>query len=60
VGAITGEAGVPSRAVGPIEIKENFSLVGVPEELADDIIAAMKKASLRGKKVTFRRDRPQK
>jgi ATP-dependent RNA helicase DeaD len=60
VGAITGEAGVPSRVVGPIEISDNFSLVGVPAELADDIIAAMKKANLRGQKFTIRRDRPAK
>ena len=51
---------MPSRVVGPIEITDNFSLVGVPEELADDIIAAMKKANLRGQKFTIRRDRPAK
>ena len=47
----------PADLVGAIEITENFSLVDVPEELADEIIAAMKKASLRGQKVTIRRDR---
>jgi ATP-dependent RNA helicase DeaD len=57
VGAITGEAGVPSRALGAIEITERFSLVEVPDELADDIVKAMSTASLRGKRVTVRRDR---
>ena len=57
VGAITGEAGVPSRALGDIEISDRFSLVEVPDELADGIVAAMSKASLRGKRVTVRRDR---
>jgi len=57
VGAITGETGVPARALGAIEITENFSLVSVPEELADQIVAGMKKASLRGQTVTIRRDR---
>jgi ATP-dependent RNA helicase DeaD len=57
VGAIAGEAGVTAKAIGAIEIAERFSLVDVPEDLADDIIAAMKKATLRGKKVTIRRDR---
>ena len=57
VGAITGETGVPARVLGAIEIAENFSLVDVPEELADEIIAGMKTASLRGQKVTIRRDR---
>ena len=57
VGAITGETGVPSRVLGAIEISDNFSLVDVPEEFADDIIAGMKKANLRGQRVTVRRDR---
>jgi ATP-dependent RNA helicase DeaD len=57
VGAITGEAGVPSRALGAIEISDRFSLVEVPDELADDIVAAMSRASLRGKRVTVRRER---
>jgi ATP-dependent RNA helicase DeaD len=57
VGAITGEAGVPSRALGAIEIAERFSLVEVPDELADDIVKAMSSANLRGKRVTVRRDR---
>jgi len=57
VGAITGEAGVPSRALGAIEIADRFSLVEVPDDLADDIIAAMRKSMLRGQKVTIRRER---
>ena len=57
VGAITGEAGVPSSALGGIRIADAFSLVEVPEMLADTIIAAMKTANLRGKRVTIRRDR---
>ncbi len=57
VGAITGEAGVPSRAIGAIEIAERFSLVDVPEELADGIIAALSEANLRGKRVRVRRER---
>ena len=57
VGAIAGEAGIPSKAIGAIEIAERFSLVEVPEEMADNIVAALKKATLRGQKVTVRRDR---
>jgi ATP-dependent RNA helicase DeaD len=57
VGAITGETGTPSSALGAIEIGETFSLVDVPEELADGIIAGMSTASLRGQKVKIRRDR---
>ena len=57
VGAITGEAGVTSKTVGAIEIADNFSIVEVSEDVADDVINAMKRALLRGKKVTVRRDR---
>ncbi|MGE0451536.1 MAG: DEAD/DEAH box helicase [Vicinamibacterales bacterium] len=57
VGAITGESGVPSRELGAIEIADRFSLVEVPQDRADEIIAAMKKATLRGQKVQVRHDR---
>jgi ATP-dependent RNA helicase DeaD len=57
VGAITNEAGIQSRDLGAIEITDRFSLVEVPEEGVDAIVAAMKKATLRGQKVPVRRDR---
>ncbi len=57
VGAITGEAGIDARSLGAIEIADRFSLVEVPESLADEIIEAMRAASIRGKKVQFRRER---
>jgi ATP-dependent RNA helicase DeaD len=57
VGAIAGEAGVQSSVIGAIRIADNFSMVEVPEALADQIIAAMRTASLRGKRVVVRRDR---
>ena len=57
VGAITGEAGIASRELGAIEISDTFALIEVPAARADDIVAAMKSASLRGQKVQIRRDR---
>jgi ATP-dependent RNA helicase DeaD len=57
VGAITGEAGVESRVVGSIEIADRFSLVEVPDELADDIIKALRATTIRGKPVMVRRER---
>ena len=57
VGAITGEAGVPSRALGAIEIADKFSLIDVPESLADQIIQALRQTTIRGKKVSVRLDR---
>ena len=57
VGAIAGESGVPSSAIGAIRISENFSVVEVPDDAADSIIEAVSAATLRGKKVKVRRDR---
>jgi len=56
VGAITGEAGIQSRLLGAIEIGDRSSYIEVPEMLADDIIAALKATTVRGKKVSARRD----
>ncbi len=57
VGAIAGEAGVEGRRIGAIEIGDNYSLVEVPEPLAEKVIAALRQATLRGRKVQVRRDR---
>jgi ATP-dependent RNA helicase DeaD len=52
VGAIAGEAGVPSRVIGAIKIHDDYSLVEVPEELAERIIEALKRTQIRGNRVT--------
>jgi ATP-dependent RNA helicase DeaD len=52
VGAIAGEAGVPSRVIGAIKIHDDYSLVEVPEELAERIIEALRRTKIRGNKVT--------
>jgi ATP-dependent RNA helicase DeaD len=57
VGAITGEAGVEGTRIGAIQIGDDYSLVEVPESLADPIITALRQTTLRGKKVPVRRDR---
>ena len=57
VGAITGETGISSQELGAIEIADRFSLVDVPDALADQIVEAMKKTTLRGQKVAVRRSR---
>ncbi len=57
VGAITGEVGIQSRSIGAIEINDGFSLVEVPERLADDVIDALRATKIRGLKVTVRRER---
>ena len=57
VGAIANETHLTGREIGPISITDGFSTVGVPSEAADDVIAAMAKASIRGKRAKVRRDR---
>jgi ATP-dependent RNA helicase DeaD len=59
VGAIAGESGVPSRSIGAIEINDGYSLVEVPGEVADDVIAALRATKIRGQKVNVRRERPE-
>ena len=57
VGAIANEVGVDSSAIGAIEIADRFSLVEVPEEIADEIISALRGTTIKGKRVMVRRDR---
>jgi ATP-dependent RNA helicase DeaD len=58
VGAIAGESRLRGRDVGAIEIADRFSLVEVPESAADEVIAALRRTTIKGKKATVRRDRP--
>jgi len=57
VGAIANEANVSSSAIGAIEIADRFSLVEVPEDMADQIIRALRGTTIKGKRVMVRRDR---
>jgi ATP-dependent RNA helicase DeaD len=54
VGAIANEAGLNSNVIGPIKIADQFSLVQVPEELANGIIKVLGRTRIKGKKVTVR------
>ena len=55
VGSIANESNLTGRDIGPIRISEHFSVVGVPEAAAEDVIRTMRKTTLKGKKVTVRR-----
>jgi len=57
VGAIANEAGVAGGLIGAIQISDRFSVVEVPGELAGQVIKALGKTTLRGKKVQVRRDK---
>lgn len=57
VGAIANEAGIDARAIGAIQIGDRFSIVEVPEEIADDVVDALRNSTIKGRKVLVRRDR---
>jgi ATP-dependent RNA helicase DeaD len=57
VGAIAGESGLAGRDIGAIEIADRFSLVEVPSDRVDQVIAAMKQATIKGKRATIRREK---
>ena len=57
VGAIANEAGIDAGAIGAVRITDRYSLVEVPEEVADDVIAALQATTIKGKRVQVRRDR---
>ena len=57
VGAITNEANVGGDAIGAIEIGERQSLVEVVDAEVDNVIRALSRATIRGQRVTVRRER---
>jgi ATP-dependent RNA helicase DeaD len=57
VGAITGETRLSGREIGAIEIADRFSLVEVPESAIDEVIAALRRGTIKGRKPTIRRDK---
>jgi ATP-dependent RNA helicase DeaD len=56
VGAIANESGIDARGIGAIEIADTFSLVELPEEVVDQVIAALRATTIKGKRLTVRRD----
>ncbi len=57
VGAIAGESRLSGRDVGAIEIADRFSLVEVPQSAAAEVIAALQRTTIKGRKATVRRER---
>jgi ATP-dependent RNA helicase DeaD len=51
VGAIANEAGVAGGLIGAIQIADRFSIVEVPQEVEKQVIKALGKTTIRGKKV---------
>jgi len=49
VGAIAGETNIAGSQVGKIEIRDTFSIVEVPAELAEKVIAAVNGITIKGR-----------
>ncbi len=57
VGAIANESGLTGREIGHIDVAPSFSIVEIPESSVEDVLAAMRHTTIRGKKAVIRRDR---
>jgi ATP-dependent RNA helicase DeaD len=54
VGAIANEANLPGKYIGPIEIFDDYSLVGVPTQAQAQVLSAMAGATVRGQATNIR------
>ncbi|HZY42629.1 MAG TPA: DbpA RNA binding domain-containing protein, partial [Anaerolineae bacterium] len=54
VGAIANEANLPGKHIGPIEIFDDYSVVGVPAEFQAQVLTAMAGATVRGQAANIR------
>ncbi|MBN2899819.1 MAG: DEAD/DEAH box helicase [Clostridia bacterium] len=52
VGAIAGEANIPGKALGSIDIFDTFSFVDVPSKYVDKVVRVMDGNSVKGTKVS--------
>ena len=57
VGAITGESRLGGKDIGAIQIADRFSLVELPADAVDEVIAALRGSTIKGKKTTVRREK---
>ncbi|GFI62316.1 ATP-dependent RNA helicase DeaD [Clostridiales bacterium] len=53
VGAFAGEAGIPGKLIGHVDIYDDYTFVDVPAEYVKDIIYSMKNNKIKGKKVNI-------
>ncbi len=58
VGAIANEAGVQGRAIGSIDILDHTAFVEVPKAEATNVVQALRRTKLRGRKVKVQVARP--
>jgi ATP-dependent RNA helicase DeaD len=54
VGSIANEADVPGRDIGPIEIRDEITYVGIPERYVETVLAKVGKKRFRGRALNLR------
>ena len=54
VGSIANEANVPGRDIGPIEIRDEITYVGIPERYVETVLAKVGKKRFRGRALNLR------
>ncbi|HEX8171698.1 MAG TPA: DEAD/DEAH box helicase [Thermoanaerobaculia bacterium] len=54
VGSIANEADIPGRDIGPIEIRDDITYVGIPERFVDVVLEKVGRAKFRGRAVNLR------
>jgi ATP-dependent RNA helicase DeaD len=54
VGSIANEANIPGRDIGPIDIREDVTYVGVPASAVDRVIESVSRSKFRGRRVNLR------
>ena len=56
VGAIANEAGLDSKHIGRIDIRDEFSLIDLPEGMPSELLAHLKKVWVAGQRLRISRD----
>jgi ATP-dependent RNA helicase DeaD len=54
VGSIANEAGIPGREIGPIDIQEDVTYVGIPQRFVEVVLEKVGKARFRGRAVNLK------
>jgi ATP-dependent RNA helicase DeaD len=54
VGAIANEAGIPGRAIGAIDIYDDFAFVEIPAEYKEQVLQAMQRTRIRNQRANLR------
>jgi ATP-dependent RNA helicase DeaD len=58
VGAIANESSLSGRQIGAIEITHKYSVVEVPADAANEVIAALQATTIKGRKARIERYQP--